>query len=179
MTGPGTSYDATQDPAYELLGLLAEEFAAGGIPSSVLPGDGEVPAQLMVPLEDEAGRTSTAHVCFLPGHEQPPVLQYLVVLPHAVVPEAVSDVARFLHMVNSTLPLTGFELGESVATVVFRYNQAVSVHPLDPGVVAWSLSMIHHAVVRLGPLVAAACGGTSYAELVSGFGRVQAELFAE
>ena len=173
----GSAYDVAGDPAYELLGLLAAEFAEGGIASRVLPGDDAVPAQLMVPLDGEDGRSSTVHVCFVPGHEQPAVLQYLAVLDVELEPDAVPELVRFLHMVNSTLPLTGFELGESLSTVVFRTMQAVSVQPLDPGVVAWSLSMIHHAVTRFTPTIAAAAAGAPYAELVGEFGRIQAELF--
>lgn len=178
MTPAGdAAYDAAQDPAYELLGLLCEEFREGGIDSQVLAGDDGIPAQLMVPLEDEGGRASTVHVCFVPGHDQPAVLQYLVVLDLDVEPDAVPELARFLHMINSTLPLTGFELGESVPAVVFRSVQAVSVQPLDPGVIAWSLSMIHHAVTRFSPVIAAAAAGTPYVDLVGEFGRIQAELF--
>lgn len=177
MTEQHPSPDPAEDPAYELLGLLAEEFAEGGIDASLLPGDEEVPAQLMVPLVAEDGTSWTAHVCFLPDHAHPAVLQYLVIVDDDVRDEAVPTVARFLHQVNASLPLTGFELGETVSSVVFRYNQAVSVHPLDPGVVAWSLSMIHHAVTRFGPLVDAAGAGTSFPELVRGFGRAMAALY--
>jgi len=179
VTEPDPPYDPEADPAYELLGLLAEEFAAGGIEASLLPGDDEVPAQLMVPLVAEDGASWTAHVCFLPEHASPAVLQYLVVVDDDIRDDAVPTTARFLHQVNAALPLTGFELGESVSTVVFRHTQALSVHPLDPGVVAWPLSMIHHAVTRFGPLVVAAGDGVPFAELVAGFGRAMAALYAE
>ena len=62
------------DPQFELLTLLRDEFAAGGIECGVSAAVGEVPAQLIV---DVAGGNSV-HICFLPDHDQPPVLQYLV-----------------------------------------------------------------------------------------------------
>jgi len=167
-------YDLDLDPTYELLGLLAAELAAGDVPAVTLPGDGQIPAQLVVDL-DEVG--ASIHVCFLPGIEGPPVLQYLVALDHEVEVEAFETTARFLHMLNSTLPLTGFEMSESAQAVVFRHVQAVSVQPLDPGIVAWPLSMIFNAVTRFDALIGLACGGASMEELVSGYGRAMAELY--
>ncbi len=167
-----------EDPAYELLGLLGEELAAGDIENRLVPGAGLAPAQLVVPLTAQDGTTATVHVCFLPEHDLPPVLQYIVVLDHDVVPEAIDTTARFLHLVNSSLPLTGFELGETAGAVVFRHLQAVSITPLVTEVVAWPLSMIFHAVTRFDALVGAACAGASYADLVAGYGAVQAALFA-
>lgn len=167
-----------EDPAYELLGLLGEELAAGDLGNRVVPADGIAPAQLVVPLTAEDGTTATVHVCFLPEHDVPPVLQYIVVLDHEVAPDAVDTTARFLHMLNTSLPLTGFELGETAAAVVFRHLQAVSIQPLVPEVVLWPLSMIYHAVTHYDGLIGQACTGTPLVDLVSGFGRVQAALFA-
>jgi hypothetical protein len=169
-------YDPDQDAAFELLGLLAEELVAGDVPAAALPGDDEIPAQLVVALQDPE---VSIQVCFLPGLDGPPVLQYLVALEHDLAVEAFETTARFLQMVNSTLPLTGFEMSESAQAVVFRYVQAVSVQPLDPGVVAWPLSMIFNAVSRFEPLVAAACAGAPMVDLVSGFGRAMAELYED
>lgn len=167
-----------QDPAYELLGLLGEELADGDIESRLVASDGTAPAQLVVPIAMPDDRTAAVNLCFLPDHEAPAVLQYIVVLEHDVAPAALETTARFLHLVNSNLPLTGFELGETAAAVVFRYLQPVSLQPLDPEVVAWPLSMIYHAVTRFDGLVGAAAAGAPYAELVSGFGRAMAELLA-
>jgi hypothetical protein len=166
-----------EDPAYELLGLLGEELASGDIENRLVAGDGIAPAQLVVPLVAEDGTTATVHVCFLPEHDLPPVLQYIVVLDHDVAPHAVDVTARFLHMLNSSLPLTGFELGETASAVVFRHLQAVSIQPLVPEVVVWPLSMIFHAVTRYDALIGQASTGTPLVDLVSGFGRVQADLF--
>ena len=75
--------------------------------------------------------------------------------------------------------MTGFELSESVAAVVFRYVQAVSVHPLDPAVIAWPLSMIHFALTYYGEFVAAVCTGTAYDELAARFEATQADLLPD
>jgi hypothetical protein len=167
-----------EDPAFELLGLLGEELAAGDIENRLVAGDPTAPAQLVVPLTSPSGTTATVHVCFLPEHDLPPVLQYIVVLDHDVAPTAVDTTARFLHLVNSSLPLTGFELGETAGAVVFRHLQAVSITPLVTEVVAWPLSMIYHAVTRFDALIGEAAAGAAYADLVAGFGRAMAELMA-
>lgn len=168
--------EVAADVAHELLALLGAELAEGGVDNRLVAADGPAPAQLVVPLPAEDGTVAVVNLCFLPDHDYPAVLQYLVALEHDVRPDAVETTARFLHLVNSTLPLTGFELGESAAAVVFRHVQAVSVSPLDPAVVAWPLSMIHHAVTRFDTLVGEAATGATLVELVSGYGRVMAEL---
>jgi hypothetical protein len=166
------------DPEEELLGLLADEFDAGGIPCRVLPAIDAVPAQLMVPLEGESA-TTVVHVCFLPDHDQPPVLQYLVALTDDVATGVEADAARFVQTVNAALPLTGFEVSETAQAVVFRYIQPVSVHPLDPAVIAWPLSMINYAVTYFGPLITAVCQGTPLADANAAFAAAQEQLFGD
>ncbi|KQW53452.1 hypothetical protein ASC77_03990 [Nocardioides sp. Root1257] len=169
--------DPAEDPAYELLGLLGEELASGDIDNRLVAAEGLAPAQLVIPLVADGGEVAVINLCFLPEHDLPAVLQYIVALEYDVAPDAVETTARFLHMVNSSLPLTGFELGESVSAVVFRYLQPVSVQPLVTEVVLWPLSMIFHAVTRFSPLIARACAGASMDELVSGYGLAMAELY--
>lgn len=169
--------DPSQDPAYELLGLLGEELASGDVDNRLVAAVGEAPAQLVIPLVAENGEVAVVNLCFLPEHDLPPVLQYIVALEYDVAPDAVDNTARFLHLVNSGLPLTGFELGESVSAAVFRYLQPVSIQPLVTEVVVWPLSMIFHAVTRFGPLIGQACDGASMEDLVSGYGLAMAELY--
>lgn len=169
----------TDDPAHDLLVALSAELAEGDVPSRVLPADGEAPAQLIVDLADPgAGREATVHVAFLPGHEDPAVLQYFVPLEHDVPLAAAPTVARLLHLVNTNLPLTGFELGETFSAAVFRHVHAVAIDPLDPAVVAWTISMIYHAVTQYDALIADACAGADLPELTRSFALVQAALFA-
>lgn len=170
--------DPLQDPAHELLGLLGEELAEGGVGNRLVAADEIAPAQLVVPLEAADGTVATVHVCFLPAHDLPPVLQYLVPLEYDVAPDAVATTARFLHLVNTNLPLPGFELGENAAAVVFRYLQPIAVAPLLTELVAWPLSMIFHAVTRVDALIGRACAGAPYPELVAGFGAAMADLWA-
>src|ERR1700727_713827 len=96
----------SDDPAQELLGLLAEEFTAGGIECSVLAADADIPAPLVVDLDG-----AVVTVCFVPALENPVVLQYLVALDIDV--EASDGVARIVALINSALPITGFELSEA------------------------------------------------------------------
>jgi len=163
------------DPQLELLTLLRDEFVAGGIECGVSTAVGGVPAQLIV---DVAGANSV-HICFLPDHDQPPVLQYLVALDIDLDVGCAADAARFVALVNASLPIAGFELSESASAVVFRYVQPVFVHPLDPAVIAWPLSMIHYAVRYFGELVSAACTGVAYDELAARFATMQAELLPD
>jgi hypothetical protein len=169
--------DPAADPAYELLGLLGEELASGDIGNRLVAAVGEAPAQLVIPLVADSGEVAVVNLCFLPEHDLPPVLQYIVALEYDVAPDAVENTARFLHLVNSSLPLTGFELGESVSAVVFRYLQPVSIQPLVTEVVLWPLSMIFHAVTRFSPIIGRACDGAPMAELVSDYGLAMAELY--
>jgi hypothetical protein len=169
--------DPSEDPAYELLGLLGEELASGDIDNRLVAAVGEAPAQLVIPLTGEQGQVAAINLCFLPEHDLPPVLQYIVALEHDVAPEAIANTARLLHLINSSLPLTGFELGESVSAVVFRYLQPVWVQPLVTEVVLWPLSMIYNAVTLFDALIGEACTGASMEALVSGYGLAMAELY--
>jgi hypothetical protein len=154
-------------PQEELLGLLAEELRSGGVRATVAPGQGATPPQMMTPIEtDSAGRMLRVHTYFLPDIDEPPVLQYFVPLPYAVRPGAFADLAGFLCALNADLPLTGFETAPATDVVVFRHTQAVSIRPLDPGVVAWTLAMIGSAVEEFGDLVEAVAGGASGATAI-------------
>jgi non-homologous end joining protein Ku len=144
----------------ELLGLLAEELRSGGIAATLTPHQGATPAQLVTPIgEDSIGRSLRVHAFFLPDIDDPPVLQYFVALPYAVQPGMFSNLAQFVCTLNADLPLTGFEAVPTSDVIVFRHTQAVSVRPLDPGVVAWTLAMIGAAVREFGDLVEAVAGG--------------------
>jgi len=139
------------DPQFELLGLLADEFRAGGMPASVLPADAPAPAQLVMPIDSgRVGRHLRVSSYFLPGVDHPAVMQHFVSLPYLVVPSAVAPLARYLALLNPELPVTGFEMNEHARVVVFRHTHAVTVHPLDPGVVAWTVSMVSAAVREFG-----------------------------
>jgi hypothetical protein len=139
------------DPQFELLGLLADEFRAGGMPASVLPADDPAPAQLVMPIDSgQPGRHLRINSYFLPGVDHPAVLQHFVSLPYLVVPSAVLPLARYLALLNPELPVTGFEMNEHARVVVFRHTHAVNVYPLDPGVVAWTMSMVSAAVREFG-----------------------------
>lgn len=166
---------SVDDPQFELLALVRQEFVAGGIECGVAPALGDVPAQLIV---DVAGGSSV-HICFLPEHDQPPVLQYLVALDVDLDPVFAAQAARFIALVNTSLPVTGFEVSEFAAGVVFRYVQPVSVHPLDPAVIAWPLSMIHFALRYHADLVAQACTGAAYDDLTARLASRQAEVLPD
>ncbi|HEY4332732.1 MAG TPA: hypothetical protein VGM78_09185 [Ilumatobacteraceae bacterium] len=152
----------------ELIEIISAEFNEAGIENSVVQptyvDDGMVsPAQMVVPLSsDSQGRTPVAHVYFLPILHDPPVVQHMVILEYEIADGAVANLARLVGFLNSNLPITGFEFNESLGHIVFRHTHAVSTEPLDPGVIAWPLTMIRYAVENYGGLVEFVAGGGDY-----------------
>jgi hypothetical protein len=154
----------------ELIQLLSEEFVAGGIPNSVVAGDGIIPTQMMIALAaDRQKRIPTVHIYFLPLLEDPPVMQYMVPLDYDIANHAMADLARFIIFVNANLPVTGFEFNEASGVILFRHTHAISTQPLDPGVVAWTLEIIRYAVEIYGQLIEKVAGGGDYEEAVGRF----------
>jgi len=149
------------DELPELLAVLVAEFREGGIEATLVPEAVGAPAQIVVPIPD-ADRHLRINTFFLPDVDDPPVVQYFVTLPYSVDPERVDSLARLLCMLNANLPLTGFELSERNEAVVFRHTHAISVRPLDPGVIAWTWAMIRSAVVEFGSLVERSAGGLGF-----------------
>lgn len=164
------------DVRSELIHALAAEFNEAGIACTVEPeamvreGDEQflMPAQIIVPLDvDVAGRTPEVRVYLLPVLENPPVVQYMVFLDYDVVTGAGADLARFIALVNSQLTLTGFEMSEAYGQVVFRHTHAIDPHRIDPGVVAWPLSVIRETIDTYGPLVERVSTGRDLGESVA------------
>ena len=184
MTNGESRAEATAEPAdvrSELAQALADEFNQAGIECTVVAeaivreGKDEyvMPAQIVVPLdEDPAGRTPEARVYFLPVLENPPVVQYTVFLDYEVVDGAGADLARFIALANSQLTLTGFEMSETYGQVVFRHTHAVDPNRIDPGVIAWPLSVIRESVDTYGPLVERVANGHSLGEAVAALSAV-------
>ena len=170
------------DVRTELIGIIGEEFALAGIENTVIQpteSDGGIvaPAQMMVPISaDRFGRTPNIHVYFLPVLEDPPVVQFMVPLEYEVVSTHAADLARFVALVNSNLPLTGFEMNESTGMIVFRHTQALSTAPLDPGVIAWPLTMIRYAVETYGALIEVVAHGGQYDAAAIAFAAAMQEL---
>jgi hypothetical protein len=159
VTDQASEQAADQLP--DLLEILVAEFRDGGIDVTLVPESLGAPAQLVVSIDDaESGGPSTdnhphlrINTYFVPDIDNPPVLQYFVTLPYTVDPTRVDELARLLCMINTNLPLTGFELSEHNEVMVFRHTHAISVRPLDPGVIAWTWAMIRSAVIEFGPLL--------------------------
>lgn len=145
--------------------MLAGEFREGGITVTVVPADGESPAQMILPLSSTVpDRHLRIHTYFLPDIDDPPIAQYFVALPYVVEPDGLDGLARFVCAVNASLPLTGFEIAVADLAVAFRHTHAVGIRPLDPGVIAWSLTMIRSAIEQFGDLVEAVASGFDVSE---------------
>lgn len=191
MTNGGSEYADIRD---ELIGILSDEFNAAGIDNTIIPatatatttttgqGVGGVvaPSQMVIPISpDRFGRIPRIHVYFLPDLDDPPVVQYMVVLDYEITQAHAADLARFIALVNSNLPLTGFEMNESLGMVVFRHTQAIAASPLDPGVIAWPLTIIRYAVETYGSLIEIVANGGEFDHAVVAFQAAFAELGAD
>ena len=171
-----------EDVRTELIQIISQEFNQAGIANEVVAptpveGGGEIPAQMLVPLGlDDAGRSPTAHVYFLPVLEHPAVMQYMVLLDYAVEPGAHGELARFINLVNSNLTITGFEFNEPLGQVMFRHSHTISAAPLDPAVIVWPLTMIRDTIHGFGPMVELVAGGGNHADAVKA---LQAEIGAD
>ncbi len=160
MTETDTSEDLGEVTERDLLGLLADEYRAGGLSVEVVPATEGAPDQLVLPITMPEGQPAAViNAYFLPGVADPAAMQYFVTLAYEVTPEATNDVLHLIAFVNSMLPVTGFEFSAPHGVLVFRHSHAVSLHPLDPGVVAWSLSMVHAAVANFAPIIGQVAAG--------------------
>lgn len=124
--------------------------------------------EVAVPLDtDECGRTPEARIYLLPVFDNPPVMQYIVFLDDDLVDEALADLARFVAILNAQLTITAFEMSEALGQVVFRHSHTVDPSRIDPGVIAWPLSVIRETVATHGPLIEHVANGKSFDEAVA------------
>jgi hypothetical protein len=141
---------------FGLLKLLADEFRDGGLTIDAVDANGGAPAQLVVAITMPPGEPSAViNTYFMPAVSDPAAIQHFVTLPYEVGSGHSDAVARTVCVVNTMLPVTGFEFSATDGVMVFRHTHAVSLHPLDPGVIAWGMSMAHAAVANFAPLLGA------------------------
>jgi hypothetical protein len=144
----------------QLLPSLASRLREVEFDAFVKLGQGPIPDQILVALDpDGEGRVLHLQLLFLPELDDPPVLQYYVGLPYAIGPAVSGDLCRFLCAVNPSLPVTGFEYHEASSLLFFRHTHCVGVEPLDPDVVAWTVTTIEFLVGHFGPLCEEVAGG--------------------
>ena len=62
------------------------------------------------------------------------LVQILTFIPCGVKPEAVADVARFLHMLNKELDVPGFCLDEASMTIFYRLLMPTVKKEFDPAI---------------------------------------------
>lgn len=140
------------------------DLEAGGVRCWVAEEASGFTAQLAVDL---GAPCPTIFVCLLPGLSDPSILQFFVPTDHAVEAAALDGVARCLHAINASMPMTGFELGEATGAIVFRHLQSVPTDRLDTALVAWPLSMIYNAFCAFDSVIAQASRGVALPDVMT------------
>jgi hypothetical protein len=135
------------------LAELADPLSALGHDVTFVVGQGHQPDQLLVALGADEQRGLHAQLMFLPGMDDPQVLQMYVGLPVPVEPSGYDRLCRFLIAVNGPLPIGAFGLLEAERIVYYRLNEPISDSDLDPTLLSWELSLIGLIVSRVGALV--------------------------
>lgn len=69
-------------------------------------------------------------------------VQFKVLLPYKAEDLAMNDVAAFLHFINQSIDLPGFEFNELEGLVMYRYVWITSSLTLDPSILKTILSVI-------------------------------------
>lgn len=153
-----------------LLESVASQLAVGGLRVGVEP-DGDNPAwRVLIGLqEDRAGRRLELQLMFLPGLDDPPVLQCYVGLPYEVEPSRLAEVCRAVAALNVNVPLGGFGFLEATGRLYYRHTMAISLS--DPGLVdvdalGWSIATATYVVASLAPLLEDATKGVAHSELI-------------
>ncbi len=132
---------------------MADVLSSLGHEVTFVVGQGHQPDHLLVALGGTGQPGLHAQLMFLPGMDDPQVLQMYVGLPAAVEPSGYDRLCRFLAAVNGPLPIGAFGLLEAEGIVYYRLNEPIGDDGLEPTVVSWELSLIDLIVSRVGPLV--------------------------
>lgn len=152
---------------------MADALSSLGHKVTFVVGQGHQPDHLLVALEGEGHRGLHAQLMFLPGMDDPQVLQMYVGMPAPVESSGYDRLCRFLAAVNGPLPIGAFGLLEAERIIYYRLNEPVGDGGLEPAVLAWELSLIDLIVSRVGPLVEDVALGM---ELEEGRSRLQGML---
>jgi hypothetical protein len=132
---------------------MADVLSSLGHEVTFVVGQGHQPDHLLVALAGAEQRGLHVQLMFLPGMDDPIVLQMYVGLPAPVEPSAYDRLCRFLVAVNGPLPIGGFGLLEAERIVYYRLNEPIGDDGLEPTLLSWELSLIELIVSRVGPLV--------------------------
>jgi hypothetical protein len=163
-----------------LLDELAVTLRDAGLDAFVRPGHAGAPDQLLV-VFDPAGTAAGLHaqLLFLPGADEPPILQYYVALACSVPDEIAGVMCRFLNAANAPLPLGAFGLLEVDKVVFYRFNAPARLDPFDADMVGWTLTMAEYVVGELAPLIEAVAGGMGLDEALGFLASTLQQIEAE
>lgn len=139
---------------FELLALVPALNAEGFL-TRLIPASEEVPLeQLVVVLYDNNPELIwQLEIMFLPLIEEPSVLQFFVPLPFEINQISISDLARFILLLNTKLSLTGFELREENGWVYYRHLMTCSESELDEELIVNTVWMISYVLDRFAPIL--------------------------
>jgi hypothetical protein len=115
------------------------------------------------------------HLDQVTGRESPPPaaddvdqLQFYVNLPFGVEPAAFGELARFVLLLNSGLPLTGLGIREADGAIYFRHLMMIVDHPVSERLVIETAGVIERILGRYREdLEAVAQGAKTLAEVTA------------
>ncbi|MDG1482410.1 MAG: hypothetical protein P8R54_22655 [Myxococcota bacterium] len=146
-----------------ILAQLEEYLSQKGFKVHFQRSTAEVPVnQLVVALGEEA----YLYMMKLPGLDKPPTLQLMIILPVQVPVSRFGHTARIICLVNSRLPLKGFELDEqNNGNLYFRHLLPLAGASWDADRI---LEVLHSMVTLLGrfgsPVLGVASGEMRFGE---------------
>jgi hypothetical protein len=153
------------------LDLIEAHLDHAGVVCARIAATESAPDQLIVLLDVDASDDEQAfeqalrfHLFFVPGFEDPSVLQYFIALPVTIEAGYAAALAEFLCVVNSSMPITGFEMSGALGIVAFRHTHAISAKPFAVEVVEWTLAMLHSVIHQSTDLIIAVAAGLAPAK---------------
>lgn len=151
------------------LHILQSFLQREGLKAVLHEGTAEVPLSQLVVTISELQKVD-AHLLVLPPILGVPILQMAIELPVQVYPEHLQDTCQLLCVINSRIPLKGFEISDvSSNRVLFRLMIPMLAEGLQGQHVLGTLSLVTGLIRQCSPyIIALAIGKQDYSAACSG-----------
>lgn len=141
----------------------------------VAPSDEALSETLVLLLSDEDDEAAQQlELTFLPGVDDPALLQLFALLPDAPATPVRADLARLILAINSRLPLPGFSLDERQDWVCYQAMVPCPRLAVEPNLLTGVVGMAEHFLGAFGPTIAATA--RDELSLDAALARVEAEF---